>query len=352
MVIRPHRGAWTFRAVAVLFAASLCAGAASAPSAGADAAAAGAPGSSGLGLTRPPEILVESPPELAGVADRVRAFDPVRLGLAMRLTGLREGGPPIRVVLAQEGSGPARSAPDWASGYAYGRGGGIVLIPSRASGYPYGSLESLFQHEVTHVLVSRAAGGQAVPRWFDEGLAMLAAREWTMGDRSRLVLELLPGSRVPSSRLDELFDRTSRAGADRAYALSAAYARDLVDRYGVDFPGAVLAGLARGGSFEDAFRRSTGVTLEEATASFYSRQNLWNLWLPALTSGVAFWTLVTMLALWAARKRREKSQRIRHGWEAEEEALAENAARMAAVTSFSIPPTNGAPHSGPPPGEN
>ena len=279
---------------------------------------AASPGGIGLGATEPPVLQVESPPELASVADRVRGFDTARLGLAMRLTGLTKAGPPIRVALAPEKSGPARSAPDWAIGYAYGGSGNVVLIPARAETYPYGSLESLLHHEVTHVLVARAAGGRPVPRWFNEGLAMLAAREWTMGDRSRLVLELPPGNRVPASRLDELFDRPSRAGADRAYALSAAYVRDLVDRYGVDFPGAVLAGIARGESFEDAFHRSTGVTLDDATALFYSRQNLWNLWIPALTSGATLWTAVTLLALWAAKKRRDRSNRIREGWEEED----------------------------------
>lgn len=308
--------------------------------------------SSGLGLTKPPEIVVEAPPELASLAGRVRGFDPARLGFAMRLTGLRDGGPPIRVAIAQEGSDAARSAPEWASGYAHGRAGTIVLIPARSGSYPYGSLESLLHHEVTHVLVARAAGGRPVPRWFDEGLAMVGARELTMGDRSRLFLELLPGNRVPTDRLEELFDRPSRAGADRAYALSAAIVRDLVDRYGPDFPGAVLAGIARGESFEEAFRRSTGVTLADAMAAFYSRQGFWNLWVPALTSGVTFWAGVSLLAVWAAKKRREKSERIRHAWELEEEEKFEEAARRAAASSFYIPPTNGAPPSGPPQGEN
>jgi hypothetical protein len=310
------------------------------------------PAASGLGATEPPVLQIESPSELASVAERVRRFDTAQLGFAMRLTGLMKAGPPIRVALAQEGSGPARSAPDWASGYAYGASGTVVLIPARANSYPYGSLESLLQHEVTHVLVARAAGGRSVPRWFNEGLAMVAAREWTMGDRSRLFLELLPGNQVPATRLDELFDRSSRAGADRAYALSAAYVRDLVDRYGVDFPGAVLAGLARGETFEEAFRRSTGVTLDDATQAFYSRTNFWNLWLPALTSGVTLWTAVTLLALWAAKKRREKSNRIRRAWEDEEPASAGAAPGFGSPPPFQVPPTNGAPHSGPPPGEN
>ena len=61
---------------------------------------------------------------------------------------------------------------------------------------------------------------------------------------------------------------------------------------------------------------------------------------------------MSLLAVWAAKKRREKSERIRHAWELEEQEKFEEAARMAAAKSFYIPPTNGAPPSGPPQGEN
>jgi len=65
----------------------------------------------GLGLTESPVLVIEAPPALEPVADRVRGYDTARLGLAMRLTGLTKPGGPIRVALAQEGSGAARSAP-------------------------------------------------------------------------------------------------------------------------------------------------------------------------------------------------------------------------------------------------
>src|SRR5437867_1523930 len=87
----------------------------------------------------PPELLIEAPDSLAPVAARVRSFDRGRLVSAMRLVGLEDPGPPIRVVLAPEGSDAARAAPDWATGYAYGPEGVVVMIPSRTYPYPYGS---------------------------------------------------------------------------------------------------------------------------------------------------------------------------------------------------------------------
>ena len=43
-----------------------------------------------------------------------------------------------------------------------------------------------------------------------------------------------------------------------------------------------------------------------AGESFWSRQTFWYRWVPLLTSSVTLWILVTMLALWAMRKRRAR----------------------------------------------
>jgi hypothetical protein len=40
------------------------------------------------------------------------------------------------------------------------------------------------------VLITRAAGGRPVPRWFHEGLAMAAERTWGFEDQARLFQEL------------------------------------------------------------------------------------------------------------------------------------------------------------------
>src|SRR5882672_7140896 len=93
-------------------------------------------GAAAILAQEPPRLVVEAPPRLAGTAAQLRAIDPSRLISVMRLVGLKEPGPPIRVILAPEESTAAGIVPPWVSGYAMGEEGTIVLLPGRVPSYP------------------------------------------------------------------------------------------------------------------------------------------------------------------------------------------------------------------------
>jgi len=268
-----------------------------------------------------PSFVIEPQTGLERFAHELEKTPRSRLAAAARLAGLADPGPMIRVVLVREGSTAARDVPTWAAGYASGPDG-IVLIPTRTPSYPDGSLESVLVHEATHIFVARALRGRSVPHWFNEGVAMTAAHEWDVEDRAMLVLELLPWRTVGLADLDALFDEGA-GRARRAYTISGSFVGDFVEREGDEAPGRILSLVAQGLSFEEAFARATGLTLGAAEASFWSRQNLWYRWVPLLTSTFTLWTGITLLALWAVKKRREKDARVRERWEAEEEWIAE-----------------------------
>jgi len=267
-----------------------------------------------------PRLIVEAPPALESTAARVRAVDPAQLASAMRLVGLTDPGLPIRVIVAAEGSGPAVDVPSWISGYALSDRGLIVLLPQRVPSYPDSSIDDLLRHEVAHVLIARAAGGRALPRWFHEGLAMIAGGSWGFEDRSRLTLALLTDRPVSLEELDRRF-AAGQGEVNRSYAIAGAFVRDFFDRYGPEAAPRLLAGVARGLSFEQAFREATGVTLAAAESAFWSRQTFWYRWVPVLTSSVTLWLLITLLALWAMRHRRERDAARRRAWDEEEERL-------------------------------
>ena len=275
---------------------------------------------SAAGPTEPPRLIVEAPPALASTAARLRAIDPEQLLTTMRLVGLTRPGPPIRVIVAPEGSGPAVLVSPWISGYALSDQGLVVVMPQRVPSYPDSSLEDLLRHEVAHVLIARAAGHRPLPRWFHEGMAMIAGGSWGFDDRSRLTLALLADRPVSFAELEERF-AGGQGEVNRAYAVAGAFVRDLFERHGQTAAPRILAGVARGLSFEDAFRAATGTTLADAETSFWSRQTLWYRWVPVLTSSVTLWLLVTLLALWAIRRRRARDAALRQMWDAEEERL-------------------------------
>lgn len=285
---------------------------------------------------RVPRLVVEAPPSLAAVAATVRSFDPEGLAGAMRLTGLTDPGPPIHVYLAPEGSPAAHAVASWVAGYALGARGRVVLLPARAPVYPDHSLESVLHHEVTHVLVARAARGHPVPRWFNEGVAMAAGRAWGIGDSSRFIFERLRTGRVSFAGLDRRF--AGGAGeAATAYAVAGAFVHDLLRRYGPGVTGDILRRVGRGVPFDQAFREVTGSPLALAEAAFWQRTPAWSRWLPFLTSSFAIWLAITFLVLVAVRRRHAKTAEMHRRWE-EEDAAAWRSYRPPRALRVTVPP--------------
>lgn len=287
----------------------------------------------GPSLAAPPELRFEAPPELASVVTQLEAVERDRLEGVIDLVGLDDPGPPIRVVLALEGSPPADRVPSWVAGYAVGQIGLVVLMPARSPAYPDRSLDAVLLHEVAHVLVARAAGRQGVPRWFNEGIAMAAGR-YGLVDRFEVVLATMrPGNPSLGS-----LDRGFPVGPDasrRAYALSGAMVRWLRDAYGNRAPARILARVRAGADFDAAFREVTGVPILEAESRFWHTMGNWRRFMPLLTSPTLGWAGITGLFLLAYAVRRRRDARQRAIWAAEDEA---EAAAEAAGEAWNVEP--------------
>lgn len=269
------------------------------------------------GATPPLELRVQAPPELAATARELEGLAPDALEPALRVTGAQGPFAPIVVVLAPEESDLARFQPSWIAGYADGARGVVVLIPARRDRYPDQGLVPLLRHEVTHVLVARAAGGRPVPRWFNEGLALAAGREWELGDRARVALAVLTGDRLPLARLDAAFGG-GESEVQAAYALAGDVVRELLARSGDAAGAAILARVAAGERFEDAFRVATGVALAEFERDYWQRRTLWDRWIPVASSSVVLWGGIAFLAIAAFRRRATRDAERLRAWEREE----------------------------------
>lgn len=246
---------------------------------------------------------VEAPPELRAEAERIAALDQTFLAPALELTGLPEA-PPIRVALVPEEAPLAHRVPAWMSGFAEGSTGLVVLFPARA-GYPDAGLEALLRHEACHVLLARASRYRIVPRWFDEGLALAAGREWGVEDRTRFAFALLRSAGRGGRELDLLF-RGPVPDVRAGYAVAGALVRDLLERHGPRFPGRLLALVAADVDFDDAYRQATGTPLEVDLDAFWARHRSAEAWVAVLTSSTALWAAITLLAVWAMKVRRRR----------------------------------------------
>ena len=266
-----------------------------------------------------PRLEVEGGETWPGHAARIRKIDPSRLAIAMGLLGLEHPGDPILLVLAAEESLAARSAPAWIAGYAFSDRGAAVLFPARTPSYPDSTFEELALHEIGHILVYRATNGRSIPRWFNEGLALFIGRPWRLEDHSRVTWALVSGREVSLSDLEPYFGR-SRETAGHAYALAGAFVQDLVHRDGADAVANLLAAVAAGEDFETSYQGATGTSLEDAERDFWSRHTFLYRWVPVLGSSATLWLLITMLALWAFRRRRTRTAALEARWDEEERA--------------------------------
>lgn len=275
-----------------------------------------------LAALEPTRLVFDPQPGLPPSANRLAAGQRPWMWSVMDLVGLDAPGPDIRVVLAPESSPLAREMPAWVTGYTDGvttidGGSVIVILAERTPSYPDGGLEEVLAHEVAHVLIHRAAGGRRVPRWFDEGLAMLAARTWRWRDQTELAVGLLSGPRVPLWKLDDLF-QGDRRQVEHGYALAGTLVQDLLERYGSAVPRIVLARVAQGDTFDQAIRGATGATLIDVGEAFWERQGTLKRWIPILTSTAVLWFGVSVLAIVAGiRKRRQRAAQAKAMEEAE-----------------------------------
>jgi len=267
--------------------------------------------------SRPPELHFEAPAAYSRLRQRLERLDPEGWREIMELVGLEQPGPPIRVLLVPEGSAAARRAPRWGVAYAIGAAGLVVLIPRRVPVYPDATIEAVLRHEVAHVLIARAARRRPVPRWFDEGLAMFAARGWGLEDRSRVLWATLRHGSSTLAQLDRRFHAGPREAA-RAYAFSGAFVRFLLQEYGNDVAARILDGLAEDLSFSRAFRRATGTYLSDAEERFWRHLDFWDRWVPLATSTSTLWLVISMLALVAFRRRRARDAEMMARWREEE----------------------------------
>ena len=224
---------------------------------------------------------------------------------------------PILVTLAGERSGLAQDVAPWVAGYAVSGAGVVVIFPDRASSYPHSDLTETYLHELAHVFIARKAGGEDVPRWFHEAIAMAVSTDWSLQDRGRTTIGMIRRWDATHEDLERWF-RGDAGESRRAYAIAEAFGRDYVRRYGPLGVQRVLARVADGIPFDRAFQEFTGRTVDGAWFTFWEDQTLVHRTIPLVSSGTVLWLVITGLALLAFRRRRARDARMEEMWSLEE----------------------------------
>lgn len=193
--------------------------------------------------------------------------------------------------------------PEWAAGLAL-LDRDVILIRTANPEW-----ESTLRHELAHIAVGLASGGQRVPVWFHEGFAIATAEQWSLERAGTMIRAGLSGNIHPFAELRDRFPPTS-SSADLAYAQSFHFVRFIRQNYGEhvfrDILSDVREGMAWSAAFEARVGRPESVVVADWERYVKGRYK----WAPATLGGGGAWGLAAglMLVGWRRSKRRSKAR--------------------------------------------
>jgi len=221
-------------------------------------------------------------------------------------------------------------APEWGAAITFPDSRRIVM-QGRSAGSDAGDPREVLRHELAHLALHEYLG-DLPPRWFDEGYASYAAREWNREDALTANVALALRGTPRFSDLDSLFEAGASSARD-AYALSY---RAVVELAALD-PGHGLADYfvawKREGDMDRAMRSTFGMTLDGFEKRWQQRTRR-RYGALAVIGDLAFGgavLLVVVVPLYFARRQRDR-RRMAEMREADE--AAEKAARESILAAL------------------
>jgi len=218
-----------------------------------------------------------------------------------------EGNTRKMALLAPPGAPP----PPWADAVAYPEIGLILLSLTTGTGVSRPPLGQVLRHEISHLLLRRAAGHNELPKWFVEGVAIVQAQEASLARFRLLAGAVISGRLLSLSQMRRTYPRREWE-INLAYAQAAELVSELVEKRGGWGPVRQLLKKVRSGvSFYAAFAmiygESAGAFAYKWSTNLKKRLNI----LPVISGSAFLWTLMAFLLIWGyVRKSQEKREKL------------------------------------------
>ena len=179
------------------------------------------------------------------------------------------------------------------------------------------------RHELIHVLLARHTSPDNLPRWLNEGIAMVLSGEYRWESRARVAQMYWQGRLIPYRDLLFVFlEPGKEMEFGDAYAQALSMTRYLMDQLGEEaFWRVVLALDSK--TFGDALRAEAGMS----PMDFYDdwTGSLWTVALIfSLVSGFSIFQLMAILTVIAYFRKRRRGLATVRAWEEEEQATTDD----------------------------
>ncbi len=201
------------------------------------------------------------------------------------------------------------AVPEWAAGIAVPGAGRIMLPTYSWERMSNPELYTTLRHELAHVSLHRWLGPARLPRWFDEGYARWAAGEWSYQEVWQLRLAFLMRRTPPLERLT-LDWPSAQPDARLAYLLATSAVVHLAQLAGDRGLDVLFRRWRETRSFDDALRRTLGMTPGQLEASWIETVENRYAWPVFLAHSVVFWLFAgaILVALFFIRRRRDRAK--------------------------------------------
>lgn len=196
---------------------------------------------------------------------------------------------------------------------------GLIFVKAPRLTPPDHDFRGTLRHELVHVLVARNTDLANVPRWFNEGIAMVVSKELRWSSTMRVVRMYARRRLIPYPELNFAFAPLGNETVfGDAYAQALSMTRFLIDRVGEETFWDIVHAM-KTMSFEEALRLHAGMTPGGLYDSW--RRTLWKLALiGSLMSGFTLFQFMAFLLVVAYLRKRQRGRRILRQWEEEDAA--------------------------------
>lgn len=194
---------------------------------------------------------------------------------------------------------------------------GFIAVKAPSLLPTHSNYDSLLRHELLHVLLAQNTDPALLPRWLNEGVAMMMSGEFRLESNFRVARLYVTRNLIPYNQLNLSFQpQGSEEVFGDAYAQSLSMTKFLHDEVGTETFWAMIHALEEI-PFDEALFRYTGWS----TIVFYEN---WagSLWqgaiMSALVSGFSLFHIGALLLIWAYFRKRRAGREIVESWEEED----------------------------------
>jgi hypothetical protein len=207
------------------------------------------------------------------------------------------------------------SIPDWGAGVALLEHSKII-IKSPKYMKTGKSFRELIGHELTHIMLYRAAGGRWLPRWIHEGLAMHVSGEWNIGQDILVARAAWTKNLIHLHRLEEM---SVFNGAQANLAYTESYLAVSSFLRGDPYRIADLLAIYRDtNDFPYSFQAVAGIDYSKWTHDWFQRISRQYHLLLFIFDWKLFWLALPLLIVFLFILKRRQNARTKRRWKIEE----------------------------------